>query len=81
MGSHKLSELVFGKAELGGLSTNSLLSRLAVIYIFLTILPVTFLAVSIGQENTVLKLLVLAALLLISIFSISTKRKREFIKN
>ena len=81
MGSHKLPELVFGKAELGGLSTNSLLSRLAVIYIFLTILPVTFLAVSIGQENIVLKLLVLAALLLISIFSISTKRKREFMKN
>ncbi len=81
MGSHKLSELVFGKAELGGLSVNSLLSRFVVIYALLTIVPVSFLAVSINQENTVLKLAVLAALLLISFFSVLTKRKREFMKN
>ena len=81
MGSHKLSEIVFGKAELGGLSANSLLSRLVVTYTLLTIVPVTFLVLSISQEYMVLKLVVLAALLLFSLFSVITKRKREFMKN
>jgi hypothetical protein len=80
MGSHKLSELVFGKAELGGLSANSLLSRLVVTYTLLTVVPVTFLVLSISQEYIVLKLVVLAALLLFSLFSVLTKRKREFMK-
>jgi hypothetical protein len=80
MGSHKLSELVFGKAELGGLSANSLLSRLVVTYTLLTIVPVTFLVLSISQEYIVLKLVVLATLLLFSLFSVLTKRKRESMK-
>jgi hypothetical protein len=81
MGSHKLSELVFGKAELGGLSANSLLSRLVVTYTLLTIVPVTFLVLSISQEYMVLKPVVLAVLLLFSLFSVLIKRKREFMKN
>jgi hypothetical protein len=80
MGYHKLSELVFGKAELGGLSANSLLSRFIVIYGLLTVTPIAFLSVTIYQENIILKLVVLSALLLFSIFSLFTKRKKEFLK-
>ena len=81
MGSNKLSELAFGKAELGGLSANALLSRLIAIYGLLTVVPIAFLAASISQEYAVLKIVVLVALLLVSFFSILTKRKREFMKN
>ena len=81
MGSHKLSELIFGKAELGGLSANSLLSRLVVIYTLLTIVPIIFLVFSFSQEYMVLKLVVLSTLLLFSLFSVLTKRKRDFMKN
>jgi len=80
MGSHKLSELVFGKAELGGLSAKSLLSRLVVIYGLLTVVPVAFLSLSIIQENIILKLVVLTILLLITIFSLYPKRKKEFLR-
>jgi hypothetical protein len=81
MGSNKLSELAFGKAELGGLSANALLSRLIAIYGLLTVVPIAFLAASISQEYVVFKIVVLVALLLVSFFSILTKRKREFMKN
>ncbi len=81
MGSHKLSELVFGKAELGGLSAKSLISRLVVIYGLLTAVPVAFLSLSINQENMILELVVLAALLLFSIFSLYPKRKKEFLRS
>ena len=81
MGSNKLSELVFGKAELGGLSANALLSRLVIIYSLLTGVPVALLAFSISQEFTIAKIMVLAVLLVVTVFSILTKRKREFMKN
>ena len=81
MGSNKLSELVFGKAELGGLNPNSLLTRLIVIYGLLTAVPAVFLIASISQDYTILKIVVLVALLPLSFYSILTKRKKEFMKN
>jgi hypothetical protein len=47
----------------------------------LTIVPVTFLVLSISQEYMVLKPVVFAVLLLFSLFSVLIKRKREFMKN
>jgi len=81
MGSNKLSELVFGKAELGGLSPNALLSRLVVIYGFLTGVPTALLVISITQEFTIAKIALIAALLVVTFFSVLTKRKGEFLKN
>jgi hypothetical protein len=80
MGFSKLSELVFGKAELGGLTAPTLLRLLIVVYVVLTIVPIMFLIVSISQGYAASKIAVLVFLLLISVSSAITKRKREFIK-
>jgi len=81
MGSSKLSELVFGKAELGGLSPNSLIARLIFIFMLLTGVPTVLLSISISQEITATKIILLASLLMVSLLSIISKRKREFMKN
>ena len=80
MGVGKLSELVFGKAELGGLTARTLLGLLIVVYVVLTMVPTMFLIVSISQGYAASKIAVLVFLLLISAFSAITKRKREFMK-
>ncbi len=81
MGFGKLSELVFGKAELGGVKPRTLLILLLVTYSLLTIIPTVLLAVSISQEFTLYKILLLAFPLLILFYSVATKRKKEFMKN
>ncbi len=81
MGFGKLSELIFGKAELGGVKPRTLLILLLVTYSLLTGIPTVFLAVSISQKYTLSKIIVLAVSLLILSFSAVAKRKREFMKN
>jgi hypothetical protein len=81
MGFGKLSELVFGKAELGGVSPRTLLTLLIVVYSLLTVVPTVFLTLSINQEYALSKIAVLTFLLLILFYSAATKRKREFMKN
>jgi hypothetical protein len=80
MGTHKLPELVFGKAELGGLTSSTLLGLLTVLYVVLTVIPITFLLVSVSQEYAAIKIAVLLILLLTSAIGIIAKRKREFMK-
>jgi hypothetical protein len=77
----KLPELVFGKAELGGLTTRKLFRLIIFVNILLTIIPAVYVAVSISQAYAESKIAVLVFLLLISILSITPKRKREFMKN
>jgi hypothetical protein len=81
MGFGKLSELIFGKAELGGVKPRTLPILLIVTYGLLTVIPTVFLAILISQEYTLSKILVLVFLLLILACSVATKRKREFMKN
>ncbi|MGD0071547.1 MAG: hypothetical protein ABSB71_08325 [Candidatus Bathyarchaeia archaeon] len=81
MGFGKLSELIFGKAELGGVKPRTLQILLVVTYSLLTVIPTVLLAVSINQEFTLYKILLLAFPLLILSYSVATKRKREFMKN
>jgi hypothetical protein len=81
MGFGKLSELIFGKAELGGVKPRTLLTLLLVTYGLLTVIPTIFLALSASQEFTLFKILVLAFLLLFLSYSVATKRRREFMKN
>ena len=80
MGTHKLPELVFGKAELGGLTSSTLLGLLIVIYVVLTVIPIMFLIVSVSQGYAASKIAVLIILLLTSAYGIMAKRKREFMK-
>ena len=81
MGFGKLSELIFGKAELGGVTPRNLLILLLVTYSLLTAIPAVLLVFSMSEEFTLSKIIVLALLLLILSFSAATKRKREFMKN
>ena len=75
VGLGKLSELIFGKAELGGVKPRTLLISLIVTYGLLTVIPAVFLAFSISQEYTLSKILALVFLLLILACSVATKRK------
>ena len=77
----KLSELVFGKAELGGLSSRSLMGLIVFVNVLLTIVPATFVVISNFQVYVEFKIAVLFLLVLFSIFSGTTKRKLEFMKN
>ncbi|MGD0645240.1 MAG: hypothetical protein ABSA75_10070 [Candidatus Bathyarchaeia archaeon] len=81
MGFGKLSALIFGKAELGGVKPRTLLILLIVTYSLLTIIPAVLLAVSISEGYILSKILVLAFLIIILSCSIAAKRKREFMKN
>lgn len=77
----KLPELVFGKAELGGLSARSLLGLIVFVNVLLTVAPAAFIVVSNFQVYVEFKIAVLFLLVLFSIFSITAKRKLEFMKN
>jgi hypothetical protein len=77
MGFGKLPELVFAKAELGGVSPYTLLTLLVIAYILLTVIPSIFLAISISQGYAVSKSVVMPGLWLILFCSIAAKRKRE----
>jgi hypothetical protein len=77
MGLGKLSELIFGKAELGGVKPRTLLTLLLVTYGLLTVIPTVFLALSISQEFTLSKILVLAFPLLILSYSVTAKEKEN----
>jgi hypothetical protein len=77
----KLPELVFGKAELGGLSARSLLGLIVFVNVLLTVAPAAFIVVSNIQVHVEFKIAVLFLLILFSIFSITAKRKQEFMKN
>ena len=77
----KLVELVFGKAELGGLSARSLLGLIVFVNVLLTIVPAAFIVVSNFQVYAEFKIAVLFLLLLFSIFCGISKRKLEFMKN
>jgi hypothetical protein len=81
MGFGKLSELIFGKAELGGVSPRTLLALLVVVYSLVTVVPTVVLTLSISQGYALPKIAVLSFLLLILSYSAATKRKREFMKN
>ena len=81
MGFAKLSELIFGKAELGGVSPRTLLTLLVVVYNLLTVVPTIFLTLVTNQGYELSKIAVLAFMLSILIYSVATKRKREFMKN
>ena len=77
----KLAELMFGKAELGGLSARSLLGLIVFVNVLLTIVPAAFDVVSDLQVYVEFKIAVLSLLVLFSIFSGTSKRKLEFMKN
>ena len=77
----KLPELVFGKAELGGLSSRSLLGLIVFVNVLLTIVPAAFIIVSNFQVYVAFKIAVLFLLVLFSIFCGTVKRKLEFMKN
>jgi|WetSurMetagenome_2_1015567.scaffolds.fasta_scaffold64496_2 hypothetical protein len=81
MGFGKLSELIFGKAELGGVSSHTLLTLLVVVYSLLTVIPTIVITLSIIQGYALAKTAVLAFLLIILFYSVATKRKKEFMKN
>jgi hypothetical protein len=77
----KLVELVFGKAELGGLSARSLMGLIVFVNVLLTIVPAAFIVVSNFQVYVEFKIAVLLLLVLFSIFCGTSKRKLEFMKN
>ena len=77
----KLVELVFGKAELGGLSARSLLGLIVFVNVLLTIVPAAFIVVSNFQVYAEFKIAVLLLIVLFSIFCGTSKRKLEFMKN
>jgi len=77
----KLAELVFGKAELGGLSSRSLMGLIVFVNVLLTIVPAAFIIASNFQVYVEFKIAVLLLVVLFSIFSITAKRKQEFMKN
>jgi Zn-dependent protease with chaperone function len=81
MGFGKLPELIFGKAELGGVKPRKLLILLLATYILLTAIPTALLILSISQAFALFKILLLACLIVIFSLSAATKRKREFMKN
>lgn len=80
-GFGKLPELIFGKAELGGVKPRTLRSLLIFTYILLTAIPGTLLVFSISQEFAAAKILDLTSLIAFFAFSVATKRKGEFMKN
>lgn len=77
----KLVELVFGKAELGGLSARSLLGLIVFVNVLLTIVPAAFIVVSNFQVYAEFKIAVLLLIVLFSIFCGTSTRKLEFMKN
>jgi hypothetical protein len=66
--------LIFGKAELGGVSARTLLALLVAVYSLLTAVPTAFLALSIIQGYAAFKIVVLAFLMLILFYSLATKK-------
>jgi hypothetical protein len=75
-GFGKLALLFFGKGHILGLGKGAELGYLVFIYGLLSVLPSVLLVFSLNQEFTVVKVLLLAMLLLISLYSGWTRGSR-----
>jgi hypothetical protein len=74
MGFGKLSDLFFGDGYMAGVNSSVAL-KLVFVYGVLGLVPIIFLTVSIMQEFAVSKIVVLAFLLLLLVYSGSRKKK------
>jgi len=75
MGFGKLADLFFGQGYMAGVNS-SLTLRIIFVYDLLGIVPIAFLAFSIIQEFTVIKIAVLALLLLLLSYSGSRRKPK-----
>lgn len=75
MGFGKLADLFFGQGYMAGVNS-SLTLRIIFVYGLLGIVPIAFLAVSIIQELTITKIVVLAFLLILLSYSGSRRKPK-----